>query len=348
MAAPGGNWQAQLAGMLGVNLTPAVNQYFNAWAQAEGGGATNNPFNTTMSGYGATGNYNSVGVKNYGSSQQGLQATAATLMNGKYGNIMQALRQGTNARQMALALANSPWGTGALVLKVLGGGGQLGQGAPPPSADQGPQLPSPLSLPSLTKKVVDPLGPQGNKIRSLFAQSAPSETPAAGIEGLGGMAAKAMRAASAPIDLPKPIVMTQVSNGKNVAFQGMHGVQNDPQEFKAATLVQKYLGTPYVWGGAHPGGFDCSGLVQYVNGKVGISCPRTTYAQWDAGTPVGKKGLQPGDAVFFKGSDPKGGKPGHEGMYIGNGKYVEAPHTGAVVRVSNLADAKDYMGARRF
>jgi cell wall-associated NlpC family hydrolase len=128
----------------------------------------------------------------------------------------------------------------------------------------------------------------------------------------------------------------------------MAGVRNDPQELKAATLVQKYLGTPYQWGGAHPGGFDCSGLVQFVNSKVGISTPRTTYAQWDAGTPVGKKGLQPGDAVFFTGSDPMNGKPGHEGMYIGNGKFVEAPHTGARVQVSTLAGRKDYVGARRF
>jgi cell wall-associated NlpC family hydrolase len=142
--------------------------------------------------------------------------------------------------------------------------------------------------------------------------------------------------------------MTHAATGKTIPFQPMAGVKQDPQELKAATVVQKYLGTPYVWGGAKPGGFDCSGLVQWANAKVGISVPRTTYSQWDSGTPVAKNQLQPGDAIFFTGSDPKNGKPGHEGMYIGNGKFVEAPHTGTTVQVSQLAGRKDYVGARRF
>jgi cell wall-associated NlpC family hydrolase len=304
-----------------------------------------------MPGYGAVGNYNSVGVKNYATPQQGIQATAATLMNGKYANIIAALKQGQDPRQMALALANSPWGTGALVLKVLGGGGMLGQGTSPSPAPDPTSPTTAPQLPSLGTTTVDPLGSKGSELRSLFASSAPNMDTAAGaIAGLGGLAAKTRAAASADIPLPEPIQMAHVSSptGQPVTFQGYHGVKNDPQELKAATLVQKYLGTPYVWGGAKPGGFDCSGLVQYVNGKVGVSVPRTTYAQWDSGTPVKRGQLQPGDAVFFTGSDPKNGKPGHEGMYIGNGKFVEAPHTGGHVQVSTLAGRKDYVGARRF
>jgi len=197
----------------------------------------------------------------------------------------------------------------------------------------------------------DPLGPKGANLRKVFALSAPQSNLGA-MANLGGTAAKIanMQKQAGDIPLPQPIMMPHVSAGNQpVAFQGMHGVQNDPQEAKAATVVKQYLGTPYVWGGAKPGGFDCSGLVQYCYSKVGIGgVPRTTYEQWDQGTPVSKKGLRPGDAVFFTGSDPKNGKPGHEGMYIGNGKFIEAPHTGGVVQVSSLAGRKDYVGARRF
>lgn len=114
---------------------------------------------------------------------------------------------------------------------------------------------------------------------------------------------------------------------------------------KAATLVQHYLGTPYVWGGTKPGAFDCSGLLQYVWGKVGVKIPRVTYGQWKAGQPVGKKQLKPGDAVFFH-AGAQG--PEHVGMYIGGGEFIEAPHTGAVVRISKLAGRVDYLGARRY
>lgn len=117
-------------------------------------------------------------------------------------------------------------------------------------------------------------------------------------------------------------------------------------------LAREALGTPYVWGGAKPGGFDCSGLLYYVWGRVGVQIPRTTYDQWSAGKPVSRGALQPGDAVFFKGSDSivRGGRtlPGHVGMYLGGGKVIEAPYTGANVEVTSLAGHRDYMGARRF
>ncbi|MCW2694482.1 MAG: Membrane-bound lytic murein transglycosylase precursor [Mycobacterium sp.] len=92
--------------------------------------------------------------------------------------------------------------------------------------------------------------------------------------------------------------------------------------------AKSYLGTPYVWGGAAPGGFDCSGLVQYVYGKQGVSLPRTSQEQQNAGTSVTAAQAQPGDLVFF-------GTPAyHEGIYLGNGQMLEAPHTGANVRIS--------------
>jgi cell wall-associated NlpC family hydrolase len=120
-----------------------------------------------------------------------------------------------------------------------------------------------------------------------------------------------------------------------------------PQEaLKAVALAKRYLGTPYHWGGASPQtNFDCSGLLQYVWGQQGVNIPRVTYDQWKSGRPVQRKALQAGDAVFF---EPTSRGPGHVGMYIGGGMFIEAPHTGAVVRISRLADRKDYMGARRY
>jgi cell wall-associated NlpC family hydrolase len=102
------------------------------------------------------------------------------------------------------------------------------------------------------------------------------------------------------------------------------------------------LGTPYVPGGADPSGFDCSGLVSWAYARAGHpGLPHFTGALWTSGTRVGSTGeLAPGDLVFFDGL-------GHVGMYIGGGQFVEAPHSGDVVKVSSLASRADYIGAVR-
>ena len=98
--------------------------------------------------------------------------------------------------------------------------------------------------------------------------------------------------------------------------------------------TMKYLGIPYVWAGATPaGGFDCSGLVMYVYAKFGVQFPHGATMQAYQGTPVPADRIQPADLVFF-------GTPAfyhHVGIYIGNGLFIEAPHTGDVVKVSPLA-----------
>lgn len=129
----------------------------------------------------------------------------------------------------------------------------------------------------------------------------------------------------------------------------IHGVNGGSSADKSAvSTIREYLGTPYVWGGESPKGFDCSGLLQYVWGKQGVQIPRTSQEQWNTGQTVGKSQLRPGDAVFFTGSDGTQSAPGHVGMYIGNGKFVEAPHTGSSVRISNLNGYPGYVGARRY
>ena len=106
----------------------------------------------------------------------------------------------------------------------------------------------------------------------------------------------------------------------------------------------RFLGIPYRWGGADPqGGFDCSGFTQYVYARFGISMVHYTGSQWSAFPHVGRDELQPGDLVFFD-------NLGHEGMYIGGGQFIHAPHTGDVVKISSMSDpwySSNYDGAVR-
>jgi hypothetical protein len=98
------------------------------------------------------------------------------------------------------------------------------------------------------------------------------------------------------------------------------------------------LGTPYQWGGdSMSSGVDCSGLVQQVYAHFGIQLPRVTYNQIQVGASVPTDKLQPGDLVFFD-TEPKKGAD-HVGIYIGGGKFIHAPHTGDVVKISSLSDS---------
>jgi cell wall-associated NlpC family hydrolase len=97
------------------------------------------------------------------------------------------------------------------------------------------------------------------------------------------------------------------------------------------------LGKPYIWGGTGPAGYDCSGLVMMAYQAAGITLPRTTFQQVDAGTPVyGLTQLQPGDLPFTAGSDGTPTDPGHVGMYIGDGVVVQAPETGEPIMLTPL------------
>jgi NlpC/P60 family len=117
---------------------------------------------------------------------------------------------------------------------------------------------------------------------------------------------------------------------------------------QAVELAFQFLGVPYVWGGAAPTGFDCSGLTMYVYGQLGIKLGHYTGFQYYEGRRVSRDQLEPGDLIFFHANSI--GVPQHEGMYIGNGSFIHAPHTGDVVRISSLFDtryAMAYVGAVR-
>lgn len=110
----------------------------------------------------------------------------------------------------------------------------------------------------------------------------------------------------------------------------------------AVGIAMQYLGVPYVWGGASPKGFDCSGLVSYVYAQLGKKIPHYTVSIWNMyPVKVPYEQLAPGDLVFFRGL-------GHMGMYIGNGQMIHAPQTGDVVKITDMADrAGNYVGAVR-
>lgn len=110
---------------------------------------------------------------------------------------------------------------------------------------------------------------------------------------------------------------------------------------RALAVARSQLGKPYSYGAAGPSAFDCSGLAQFCFAAgAGISLPRSSYDQGHVGSPVAAADLRPGDILGFRGW-------GHVGIYLGQGQYIHAPHSGDVVKVSSLAERRDLCGAVR-
>lgn len=109
--------------------------------------------------------------------------------------------------------------------------------------------------------------------------------------------------------------------------------------------AKKFIGTPYVWGGTKPDGFDCSGLTQYVYDHFGFSLPRISADQGRNGKRINLDQLKPGDLVFWDNSSRNVGAD-HVAIYIGHGQIIEAPRPGLSVQVSGLYDQNVAWGVR--
>ncbi len=112
-------WGRDFLTKLGMPVTGENLRLMKAWQQAEGTAAQFNPLATTQSGFAGETRFNSVGVKNYASYQDGLDANIKAITNGRYANILAAMQAGNSAETTAQAITNSPWGTGALVQRIL-------------------------------------------------------------------------------------------------------------------------------------------------------------------------------------------------------------------------------------
>jgi peptidoglycan DL-endopeptidase CwlO len=111
---------------------------------------------------------------------------------------------------------------------------------------------------------------------------------------------------------------------------------------RVVSYARRFIGVPYSWGGSSPRtGFDCSGLVRFVYGHFGIRLPHSSWGDLSRGRRIARRSLRPGDLIFFYGA-------GHVGIYVGRGRFIDAPHSGARVRISTMGKYSGYYGARRF
>jgi len=112
---------------------------------------------------------------------------------------------------------------------------------------------------------------------------------------------------------------------------------------RVVSYARHLLGVPYRYGGSSPRtGFDCSGFVRYVYGHFGVALAHSSFSDFVRGRRVGRWQLKPGDLVFFDSA-------GHVGIYVGRGRFIHAPHTGTVVRISTMRGwySSRFDGARR-
>ena len=107
----------------------------------------------------------------------------------------------------------------------------------------------------------------------------------------------------------------------------------------AVRFAYAAIGTPYVWAGSGPNGYDCSGLTQAAWRAAGRSLPHNAAMQWNALPHIGRAALSPGDLVFYSGL-------GHVGIYVGNGQIIHAPHAGDHVRLASVDVMPPYGYAR--
>lgn len=147
-----------------------------------------------------------------------------------------------------------------------------------------------------------------------------------------------------------PLAVSPDSLGRTEQASGLPGAEitpgthgTDPTRDKILAEAMRYIGTPYVWGGTGPKGFDCSGLIQYVYKQFGINLPRISADQARFGSRVNLNQLRPGDLVAADNSSRNNGAD-HIAIYAGDGYIIEAPHAGASVRRRKIGADEGFYG----
>ena len=321
---------------LGLPTSSTNLQNMLAWHKAEGGwtnnSATFNPLNTNRGKmYPAMNSHN---IRRYPSYNVGVKMTVATLRNGHYGQILDALKKQTPLERFAQAVYASPWGT------KRGIGGVSAANSTPSASPALPAVQGGVTTEGRTGLLK---GAPQLDVKSLNALAKQfgfkSFSQAYGMDD--GQLQKLIG--------PRITPTTTLRDGTPVV--NVTG-KTPAKMMQVLSHVNEYLGTPYKWGGKNPQtGFDCSGLVQYLYKKAGVDIPGYTIAQYAAGKPVAKGKLRVGDVVFFNwGTHPETGEvgPNHVGLYMGNGMFLQSPKTGDVVKISSMADRTDFVGGRRY
>jgi cell wall-associated NlpC family hydrolase len=149
----------------------------------------------------------------------------------------------------------------------------------------------------------------------------------------------------APQTIARPVVPDRAGGARPDAVdrEPSPGTSPSPGRRAVVRAAMHYVGTPYVWGGESPAGFDCWGFVKYVYARVGTVLPRTVKEQYEIGAPVERDRLRVGDIVFFD-------RLRHNGIYIGNHRLIHTSKPGGTVEVASLDTAwfsRRWVGARR-
>lgn len=169
--------------------------------------------------------------------------------------------------------------------------------------------------------------------RDGFTATTPEELAAAAAEVAASAAAAAAEARRIEVSSQLTTYATSYS-GPSAADYLASPTYPDFDLAKVYNVATQYLGTPYVYGGATPAGFDCSGFIMYVYAQFGISLPHSSVGQAAAGTRIAIEDAVPGDLVIM---------PGHDGFYAGNGNILHAPYTGQSVRVQPIWTSDFYI-----
>lgn len=154
----------------------------------------------------------------------------------------------------------------------------------------------------------------------------------------------AARAAAARAAAARQAAQQAASSGTTTTSYA--GTVSAETEQRAVQAAESQIGKPYQWGAAGPDSYDCSGLTMWAYAQVGVTLDHWTGFQWNEGVHIPLSSLRPGDLVFFATDTNDPNTIHHVGMYIGNGEMVEAPYTGADVRISS-AFRPDLIGAVR-